>query len=57
MLPYFSDITQEEMTPKEHLLMPHFRRSAISEPTVIPLKGKTMHLYISGSSEFQSKKN
>lgn len=35
-------ITPAEMTPKESLLMPHRRRSAITEQPVIALEGKTM---------------
>jgi len=40
MLPHFPAITQEEITQMESLLMPPIRRGAISEQSIIPLRGK-----------------
>lgn len=58
MLPNSLVITLAKMTPKKSLLMPHLRRSAISEHPVIPLKGKTMcYILLTGPDYKANKKN
>lgn len=51
-------ITSAKMTQKESLLMPHLRRTAISEQPGIPLKGKTMcYILLTGPDYKANKKN